>query len=1205
MYLKSLTLKGFKSFASSTTLKFEPGICAIVGPNGSGKSNVVDALGWVMGEQGAKILRGGKMEDVIFAGTPTKQALGRAEVTLTIDNTDGALPIDYSEVSITRRMFRDGASEYEINGDRVRLMDVQELLSDSGIGREMHVIVGQGKLAEILESRPEERRAFIEEAAGILKHRRRKEKAIRKLTAMQANLDRVGDLTRELRRQLAPLGRQAKAAKKAQVIQAEARDARLRLAADDIVTRRAESEKYENLREQIEERRHAAEKELAAAQQIVAELEHDLETLTPTLNGVQNGWFELSALSERVAATLRIAEDRSRQLQNAPTPQFDQDPDELLAKAAEAAQEEDEIAATLANAEKALTEATAAREDAEEFAQRVEKKRMAAMQAVADRREGIARLAGAVDSTKASITAAEEQAEQVAARFEEARLKLAALQTDAAATEDQLNELENAEEQLNQRFDQATAERDQASSRCDALRDEERSAEREAAVLRGRIETLSLSLEARDAAEWLQEPDSGVAISGSLAKDLKVKKGWERAIAVALGEASSALTVRDTQQAHRAVSSLRSNAAGHAMLLIESSDVDDFRMDIQLPAGVQWALDLIKVPRPLQSSITALLMDAVVVEDLATAERVIETDRRLRAITRDGDARGWGWATGGERKNRSEVEIRAAITAAEAAEKKALSRIEKAQAALQGATEELEERRVAATQAQAALVESDTSIATVTKDLARLSAEMRTARLQQQRLTDEREALETKRDRLVNELTDLEERQRLAAEEPEEPSLFDDTVSTEAATAVAATRSAEMEARLAVRTAEERSGHVRGRASALRRRAQQEKELRQRAARMEVSRKQALEIVQAVREAGGELADRIRTELTNVEKRRQELQEKQQTVNQELIAGRKNVQTATAAYEELRETAHQDELLRAQAHERLRVLEEQIIDDLGIAIDELLANYGPDVMLPPTALEMEEYETAKERGEDVVAPQPFPFDRKQQEARLQAAEKDLARLGKVNPLALEEFEALQERYSFLSQQLDDIQKARKDLLKVVDEVDERIETVFEEAFHDVAREFVGVFSSLFPGGEGRLVLTDPDDMLNTGVEVHARPPGKKVKRLSLLSGGEKSLTALAMLVAIFKARPSPFYVLDEVEAALDDTNLQRLLGIFQDLREHSQLLIITHQKLTMDIADVLYGMTMRNDGITQVISQRMRPVAAPQAGKTETSTDSE
>ena len=314
MHLKSLTLKGFKSFASPTTLRFEPGITCVVGPNGSGKSNVVDALTWVMGEQGAKTLRGGKMEDVIFAGTSSRAPLGRAEVTLTIDNSDNALPIEYSEVSITRRMFRDGAGEYEINGSSCRLMDVQELLSDSGIGREMHVIVGQGKLSEILESRPEDRRAFIEEAAGVLKHRKRKEKAVRKLDSMSANLNRLGDLTTELRRQLKPLGRQAEMARRAQTIQADLRDARLRLAADDLVVRRTEfadtNQAETTLRREHDElttRLETSTLELTAHETAVGSLSGRAEA-------AQQTWFRLSALAERVHATVRIASERAQML---------------------------------------------------------------------------------------------------------------------------------------------------------------------------------------------------------------------------------------------------------------------------------------------------------------------------------------------------------------------------------------------------------------------------------------------------------------------------------------------------------------------------------------------------------------------------------------------------------------------------------------------------------------------------------------------------------------------------------------------------------------------------------------------------------------------------------------------------------------------------------------------------------------------------
>lgn len=280
--------------------------------------------------------------------------------------------------------------------------------------------------------------------------------------------------------------------------------------------------------------------------------------------------------------------------------------------------------------------------------------------------------------------------------------------------------------------------------------------------------------------------------------------------------------------------------------------------------------------------------------------------------------------------------------------------------------------------------------------------------------------------------------------------------------------------------------------------------------------------------------------------------------------------------------------MRAQQRLRIEQLEIKISDDFGIGLDDLITEYGPAVPVPPLAAEVAEYELMTQRGEQVSAPQPSPYDRAVQTRRAQGAERDLALLGKVNPLALEEFAALEERYKFLSTQLEDLKASRRDLLTVVTEVDEKILEVFTVAFHDVAREFEIVFATLFPGGEGRLLLTEPDDMLTTGIEVEARPPGKKVKRLSLLSGGEKSLTAVAMLVAIFRARPSPFYVLDEVEAALDDTNLSRLIALFELLRDRSQLIVITHQKATMEVADALYGVSMRGDGITTVISQRLR-----------------
>jgi chromosome segregation protein len=354
------------------------------------------------------------------------------------------------------------------------------------------------------------------------------------------------------------------------------------------------------------------------------------------------------------------------------------------------------------------------------------------------------------------------------------------------------------------------------------------------------------------------------------------------------------------------------------------------------------------------------------------------------------------------------------------------------------------------------------------------------------------------------------------------------------------------------------------------------------------ARQNAAAVAAAVAESGQRVADHLGEVVAAAMAHRDELAQSRTERTEQLEQVKEKVRQLTAQLASLTDAVHRDEVARAQAATRIEQLEESILEQHGIGLDDLIAEYGPDVPLPPSPREMEEYEQAKERGEQVTMPAPIPYDRAAQERRAKRAEKDLATLGKVNPLALEEFAALEERYNFLSTQLEDVKTARKDLLGVVADVDARILQVFTEAYADVEREFVQVFAKLFPGGEGRLVLTDPSDMLTTGIEVEARPPGKKVKRLSLLSGGEKSLTAVAMLVAIFRARPSPFYVMDEVEAALDDTNLRRLIGLFEQLREKSQLIVITHQKPTMEVADALYGVSMRGDGITTVISQRLR-----------------
>ncbi|ORA13547.1 chromosome segregation protein SMC [Mycobacterium asiaticum] len=1191
MYLKSLTLKGFKSFAAPTTLRFEPGITAVVGPNGSGKSNVVDALAWVMGEQGAKTLRGGKMEDVIFAGTSSRAPLGRAEVTVTIDNSDNALPIEYSEVSITRRMFRDGASEYEINGSSCRLMDVQELLSDSGIGREMHVIVGQGKLDEILQSRPEDRRAFIEEAAGVLKHRKRKEKALRKLDAMAANLARLNDLTTELRRQLKPLGRQAEVARRAQTIQADLRDARLRLAADDLVNRRSERQAIFDAETTMRREHDEAVARLAVASQELASHEEALAVLSQRAESIQQTWFRLSALAERVSATVRIASERAQHLDVEPARTSDTDPDALEAEAEEVAQAEQELLAELAEARARLDAARAELAERERRAVEAEKAHLAAVRAEADRREGLARLAGQVETMRARVESTDESVARLSERIEHAATRAQQTRAEFESVQGRVGELDQGEVGLDEQHERTVSALRLTDERVSELQTAERTAERQVASLRARIEALSMSLERKDGAAWLARNHSGAGLFGSVAELVKVRPGYEAALAAVLGSAADALAVDGPGAAHTAVAALKQADGGRAALVLTDWPAPaDAARTAELPDGAAWALDLIDSPPRLRGAMAAMLADVAVVGDLSQALELVARHPRLRAVTLDGDLVGAGRVNGGSDRKVSTLEVASEIEKARGELAAAEAQVAQLSAALSGALTEQNARQDAAEQALAALNESDTAISAMYEQLGRLGQEARAAEDEWSRLLQQREELEAGRARTLEEVVELETRLRNAQEtehvQAAEPNLVE--ARQEIAAAAEGARSAEVEARLTVRTAEERANAVRGRADSLRRAAAAEREARVRAEQAHAARLRAAAVAAAVAESGRLLASRLNRVVEAASRLRDQLAAERQHRTAAMTAVREEVNTLSARVAALTDSLHRDEVANAQAALRIEQLEQMVLEQFGMAPTDLIAEYGPDVALPPTDLEMAEFEQARERGEQVVAPAPMPFDRTTQERRAKRAERELAELGRVNPLALEEFAALEERYNFLSTQLEDVKGARKDLLDVVAEVDARILQVFSEAFVDVEREFQTVFTALFPGGEGRLRLTQPDDMLATGIEVEARPPGKKVTRLSLLSGGEKALTAVAMLVAIFRARPSPFYIMDEVEAALDDVNLRRLIGLFEMLRDQSQLIIITHQKPTMEVADALYGVTMQGDGITAVISQRIR-----------------
>ena len=1033
MYLKSMNLKGFKSFASSTTLNFEQGITCVVGPNGSGKSNVVDALSWVMGEQGAKSLRGGKMEDVIFAGTSGRAPLGRAEVSVTIDNTDGVLPIDFTEVTITRVLFRNGASEYLLNGETTRLLDIQELLSDSGIGREMHVIVGQGQLDAILLANPEERRAFIEEAAGVLKHRKRKEKAIRKLDSMQTNLARIQDLTVELRRQLKPLGKQAEVARKASIIQSDVRDAKLRLMADDMLRMRNEMELEVADENVLRQRKEQVESELNSARSREIELDAIAASENPQLIAAQENFYRLTAQREQIRAVQNLSSERARFLSEEAeeAKASGRDPILLDQEAQQLRNEEKELVNKVIKYQEQLNTDSSLLKAIEDKLELEESRVSAALRAIADQREGTARQEGHINGLRSRIDATSGEVNRLTEARNSVEQRLKNYRENFATIETQISSLAASEPGLDSLFEK--------------LKVEMKNSEKDLKVL----------------SEKLQSTEKLRA--GSLGRLTAFKEITE---------------------------------------LVKTSENDNLISKI---------------------------------DDL-TSNCEVEVNK----VSVDCDRIRFELSSANDDFNKVSSEYESV-----------LSKLNESDAAMTGLAEQL--------------AISGQNVKNSVDEFDRLNSALQAAI--DQRNSDERD--------LAAALAQFESHQT-----PVEPDL---TNLEDLRSQVSSARSKEVESRLNLRTIEERKDALSQRAEALENQAATERESASRSISRRENRAQAAITAQDIADTAYEALIQIESSIARAGSERERLETSRSSREGEILSLRTIGRELSIELERLTSSVHKDEIARAEQRLRIEQLETKAVEELGIDVQALINEYGPSNDVPTF------YEN--EQGEFVPG-DLIPYRRDQQEKRLSQAEKSLTLLGKINPLALEEYSSLEERLRYLAEQLEDLKKTKKDLLDIIKEVDDRVQQIFTEAYEDTAREFELVFARLFPGGDGKLILTNPSDMLTSGVDVEARPPGKRVKRLSLLSGGERSLVAVALLIAIFKARPSPFYVMDEVEAALDDTNLGRLLGVFEELREKSQLIIITHQKRTMEIADALYGVTMRGDGVSEVISQRIREVDA-------------
>ncbi|MDP1851882.1 MAG: chromosome segregation protein SMC [Candidatus Planktophila sp.] len=1173
MYLKSITLKGFKSFASATTLRLEPGITCVVGPNGSGKSNVVDALTWVMGEQGAKSLRGGKMEDVIFAGTSGRAPLGRAEVSLTIDNTDGALPIEFIEVTISRILFRNGHSEYQINGEATRLLDIQELLSDSGIGREMHVVVGQGQLDAILMATPDERRGFIEEAAGVLKHRKRKEKALRKLDSMQANLARVQDLTVELRRQLRPLGKQAEVAKKAATIQADLRDAKLRLLADDFISLSKTLDAEVADETALREKRAEVESEVETIRSRENALDIQSAIEGPQLVQAQETYYQLNSLREKFRGTQSLAQERSRFLNEEAEEAraSGRDPDAIDKDAAMLRNEERELRESVSEFQKALAEATLELGRSEQALKLDENKIAAAMRAIADAREGTARQEGHIKSLQARLEAISEEIARLTRSRNEAQERVNAAQREYSIYELEIGNADSGEKGLDSQFENTNAALSSAKAKLHELIEAERLADRERNAIESKIEAMKLTSQNRDGASALLGDSHGVHILGSIASLIEIDSGWESATAAALGTLADALVVKDLASAVTALTTLRSENLGQADVLVYE---EGSHSDSRIPPGLVSLASHVR-SQSIGTLIDSLLANIVVAESARSAEVILGANPDVTVVTRDGDVITRLRARGGSKSSSSLIEINALISALEVTCIEITHTCDRLKFEISAQNSEIATRQSEYDLALSRLNESDARINSLTEQLAVSGQNMKSALAEVERLNESINEAGLAKSRDEGELAIAQNQlaQQGVVAEP------DHTLTEDLRNAVSIARTREVEARLAVRTTEERVSSLSARALALEESARSEREASERALIRRSARARAAVISAAIAESAYEVLIHIERSLSKAAVERARLEESRVLREGETLSVRTRARELASELEALTSSVHRDEIARAEQRMRIESLENRTAEEFAIDTEVLVTEYGPhnDV---PTFFE-------NEAGE-IVTTELIPYRREQQEKRLASAERSLNLLGKINPLALEEFSSLEERLKFLADQLEDLKSTKKDLLDIIKEVDDRVQSIFIEAFEDTARHFEDIFARLFPGGDGRLILVDPDNPLTSGVDVEARPPGKRIKRLSLLSGGEKSLTAVAMLIAIFKARPSPFYVLDEVEAALDDVNLGRLLGVLEELRASSQLIIITHQKRTMEIADALYGVTMRGDGVTEVISQRLR-----------------
>lgn len=1153
MFLKALTLKGFKSFAEKTDLSFEPGVTVVVGPNGSGKSNLVDAIAWVLGAQGARALRGAKMDDVIFAGTTKKAALGRAEVSLTIDNSDGTLPIEFTEVTITRTLFRSGESEYRLNDVPCRLLDIQELLSDSRIGRTQHVIVGQGQLDSVLNARPEDRRAIIEEAAGVLKYRKRREKAQRRLESTEGNLTRLTDLVREVRRQLSPLQRQADAAKRHDGVRDELKSIQLFLAGQEIQGLQAKLERISSDRISFSEKEAQYLSELSELDMAVLEAEAALMKVGDS--DVASWLTRAERLVAKTGATKSMLYERKRSI-NA---QLDASADDSVVESLLAEKSElDSVIAELENSENVLVPTLASlRTDQEQF-----EARYAEFLASAPSGDVVRDYEALVKEQKLhedNLAVLRDRLDADIARLSSINQRISVLVQDNSDANEVLETESRTLEALNKEYEILVKNLEGIRDQKQKLEDEHKIFQSKAAKSRAQYEVMLEAFETQASNSGIESVRDLSGVLGTLVESISIDESAIDAVSLALEDVLDSIVVRGSENAKQ-VANLISQTQSNASIYVLNNSSNS--ASSAAPEGTRPLVDFLKADdSELQLSLQNALSNKFLCEgDWEQACSIAVNNPDCVIFTKNGDRFGGNktWSLG--KRTASVVTAESIENAGRNADNLNRQMQESERELKSVSDEEINlENRERDLSSQINQVNSRYSIA---KQTAKATESGITARRNEAELLDEEvEELKTLISNENDHIESLREKVSLLREQKENAELHKQEFESREKEHLLTKTTLENEIRrleiekerisTRLKDARLRLESVKVR---LAKDPEQEKaaiERRNKLGRM-ISSVESLILRTEQVEASAIMARNV----LNAEREKQTLAAHESTSKLETL--RKQRRQSETNLVEVRAQMQKGEIEQAETKTRL-----------SSSIETLRANFDCE---PQVAIDSE----MPEVGEGTTL-----------SARARELERELKLMGPINPLAVQEYDELNERHVFLNKQLEDVKASRKELHKVIKTIDTEIVTVFEKAFEDVQKHFSDLFSTLFSGGAGRLTLTDPNDMLNTGIEMEARPSGKNVRRLSLLSGGERSLTALAFLFAVFRSRPSPFYVMDEVEAALDEPNLMRFLDLVAEFRHDAQLLIVSHQKKTMEAADELYGVTMAPGGSSRAIKQRI------------------